>query len=296
HYDDRGSGDTVLLIHGGLMDPMSGERFWITPGVVDDLVGAGYRTLVPDRRYHAGRTTAEFSVATWDVEADDMAAVLNAAGVERARVVAGSNGCSVAIRLARRHSDLVTTLALCWPARLDNEALQRQFDRSAGVIEASGTDAYLTALREQGLPRLGHDRPGFPYGVALLRDERLAASFLATPAHEAARIVRESAAALLPGELLRGVTRDDLEALQPSGITVAVIPADPEDPYHPREAALDLARAIPDATVANGSPVTPSPAFTEFRRAFRNSLTRLLSQETRRGATRAPSFRPITES
>ncbi len=102
-WDERGDGEAVLLVHGGLFDPMTGERFWTLPGVVDDLANAGYRVLTIDRRFSPGRTTADFASHSWDVEADDLASVLDATDVGRAHVVAGSNGCSAAARLALRH-------------------------------------------------------------------------------------------------------------------------------------------------------------------------------------------------
>ena len=111
-YGDDGDGRPVLLVHGGLFDPMDGERFWKNPGIVEDLA-AGYRTLLPGRRFSGGRTTAPFAVHSWDVEADDVVAVLHAAGVEQADVVAGSNGCSAAFRLVLVYPHLVRSLVLC---------------------------------------------------------------------------------------------------------------------------------------------------------------------------------------
>jgi pimeloyl-ACP methyl ester carboxylesterase len=175
----RGQGSTALLVHGGLFDPMDGARFWIAPGVADDLAVAGYRVLTPDRRYSVGRTTSVFRPHSWDIEAADLATLLAAAGGAPAHVVAGSNGCSAAIRLALTRPECVRSLTLCWPATLDNAALLAQFERSAAFVAESGPAGYLAELRPQGLPRLGEERPGFPYGAALLRDARLASSFLA---------------------------------------------------------------------------------------------------------------------
>src|SRR5215217_3250038 len=106
-YEDLGEGEPVLLVHGGLFDPMDGRRFWLRPGVADDLVAAGFRALVPDRRFATGKTQAPFALHSWDVEAGDLRAVLDHGGVATAHVVAASNGCSAAIRLALTRPDRV---------------------------------------------------------------------------------------------------------------------------------------------------------------------------------------------
>jgi pimeloyl-ACP methyl ester carboxylesterase len=269
HYHDSGAGAAVLLIHGGLMDPMDGERFWITPGVVGDLAAAGYRTLVPDRRFHAGRTSADFGVAGWGVEVDDLLAVLDAAGIERAHVVAGSNGCTAAVRLALRRSRRVRSLVLCWPAAAENQWYDAQFERAAAFVADAGPAAYVELLRRDGLPRPGEQRPGFAYGASLLHDERCRASFVATPAGTAASVFRETARLLLPGEVLRGLSHDDLVDLDRSRIAVHVVPPGPEDSGHTLAATLTLCDALPGAIVTPPTPVAPSSRFPASRERFR---------------------------
>jgi pimeloyl-ACP methyl ester carboxylesterase len=278
HLGDQ-DGAAVLLIHGGLFDPMTGERFWIAPGVAGDLVAAGYRVLVPDRRFSAGRTSADFAVHTWDVEVADLAAVLDDTGVERACVVTGSNGCSVAALLALAHPARVATLVLCWPPTRTTAAFRDTFERSAAAVEASGTAAYLDELRRNDVPRPGEERPGFPFGFALLRDRRAAATFLARSGAEAARVIRATAAALLPGDPMRGMTPAGMQRLDRSGIPTFVMPAEPEDPYHPRSAALALAGALPSAVLARGHPVTPSRFFPDYRAAFAQTLVSVFAHE-----------------
>jgi pimeloyl-ACP methyl ester carboxylesterase len=275
-WDDRGNGDAVLLVHGGLFDPMTGERFWLTPGVGADLASAGYRVLTPDRRFSPGRTTADFAAHSWDVEADDLIAVFDAAGVERASVVAGSNGCSAATRLALRHPERVATLVLCWPAAPTTSATLASFEQSATAVERDGTASYLDRLRRDGVPRPGEERPGFPYGFALLHDRRTASSFLALTGAEAAQVFRETATALLSGDPIRGLTRDDAGRMGNGNIPTHIMPAEPEDPYHLRAVAFSLRDAIPNARLTRGFPVTPSRFFAETRDGFVAELQRLL--------------------
>ncbi|MEM8533102.1 MAG: alpha/beta hydrolase, partial [Chloroflexota bacterium] len=130
-YDDGGDGPPVLLVHGGLFDPMDGERFWGTPGIAEDVRARGYRVLIPDRRFSTGRTTSTFTTHSWDIEATDLAKVITDAGVAKVHLIAGSNGCSAAIRLALSAPQHIRSLVLCWPATPDNDSLGRAFNNSA---------------------------------------------------------------------------------------------------------------------------------------------------------------------
>lgn len=93
----------LLLIHGGLADGMNAERFWHRPGIAAGLIAAGHDVVAPDR---------DTCPASWDVAADDVARNIHRA----ATVIAGSNGTSVALRLALRHPDLVDRVVALWPA------------------------------------------------------------------------------------------------------------------------------------------------------------------------------------
>jgi pimeloyl-ACP methyl ester carboxylesterase len=95
---------TVLLVHGGLWDDTDADLFWRRPGVVDGLRSRGFEVRAVDRLPRA---------ASWAAEADHLAALLPQQPVT---VVAGSNGCSAAVRLALAKPDLVEGLLLGWPA------------------------------------------------------------------------------------------------------------------------------------------------------------------------------------
>ncbi len=101
---------SVLLIHGGLGEDMDAERFWIRPGIVAGLRAAGLAVAAPDR---------DTCPPSWSAAADAMAGELTAP----TSVVAGSNGVSVAVRLALRHRRLVDRLVLLWPATCGDPAV-----------------------------------------------------------------------------------------------------------------------------------------------------------------------------
>lgn len=96
---------TLLLIHGGLWeDGMDADRFWRRPGIVSGLTRYGFDVLAPERLRRA---------PDWSAEADHLAAHLPPRPVT---IVAGSNGCSVAVRLALMFPSRVERLVLAWPA------------------------------------------------------------------------------------------------------------------------------------------------------------------------------------
>lgn len=104
HYEDVGSGFPLLLSHSWFC---TGEQWPQVP----DLVAAGHRVLNLDNRGHgrSGPCTARYSV--WDV-AEDLVAVLDHAGVDRAVLVGLSVGGFASIRAALQHPERVAALVL----------------------------------------------------------------------------------------------------------------------------------------------------------------------------------------
>jgi pimeloyl-ACP methyl ester carboxylesterase len=95
----------LLLVHGGLWEEgMNAGRFWRQPGIVAGLQGRGFDVLAPDRLPQA---------PDWTTEASYLARAIPDAPLT---VLAGSNGCSAAARLAVDFPGVVTRLLLAWPA------------------------------------------------------------------------------------------------------------------------------------------------------------------------------------
>lgn len=119
----------VVLVHGGLFEDISPESFWDEPGITAALRARGHTVAAPQRpaRPHS-----------WSEEGDALARAIRAHGFERALVVAGSNGCSAAIRAALQHPQLVERLMLCWPATAGDPVI----DELARVIitDAAGPE------------------------------------------------------------------------------------------------------------------------------------------------------------
>ncbi len=107
----------VVLIPGGLYEDMDVGRFWIEPGVVEDLDVAGFDAL-PVQRLR--RPTS------WSEDAAAVTAHIRDLGSDVVAVVAGSNGCSTALRLAIASPELVSRIVLCWPATAHDGAVDEK--------------------------------------------------------------------------------------------------------------------------------------------------------------------------
>jgi pimeloyl-ACP methyl ester carboxylesterase len=147
----------ILLIHGGLWgEGMDADRFWRHPGVVAGLERQGFDVLAPDRLPRP---------PDWTAETDHL---LPALSLRPDLVMAGSNGCSVAVRLALARPDQVPRLLLAWPATAGDPAVDGPTRRGlAGVGAPQPTiDALLAGggtLRGVGDDELA--RIGMPVGV-----------------------------------------------------------------------------------------------------------------------------------
>ena len=76
---------------------------------------------------------------SWTAEAEHLAKTAPATGMT---VVGGSNGCSVAVRLALQHPELVQRLILAWPATAGDTQLDA---RTGERLRASGADSITIA-------------------------------------------------------------------------------------------------------------------------------------------------------
>ncbi|MER7520011.1 alpha/beta hydrolase [Streptomyces sp. NPDC126499] len=134
-HDVAGDGpSTVLLLHSGVCD----RRMW--DGQFHALAEAGHRVVRCDLRGF-GDTPVDGP----HVHADDVAALLDALGAERAALVGSSFGGEVALEFAARHPGRATALALlCAAAPVDlepGERLRAFGRREDELIEAGDLDA-----------------------------------------------------------------------------------------------------------------------------------------------------------
>jgi pimeloyl-ACP methyl ester carboxylesterase len=157
---------TVVLIHGGLWEDMDAEQFWVRPGIVAGLTAAGLDVLAPDRLPQP---------PSWAAEVEHLLPLLPGGPVS---LVGGSNGCSVAVRIALTAPDRVDRLVLAWPASAGEsrvDAWSRAQGAPASMLVGETlrgvTDAELATLR---LPVAVLPGPANPFHVRSTGDRLLA--------------------------------------------------------------------------------------------------------------------------
>ena len=104
YYEVRGSGQPVVLLHGGMC---TAETF----DAQAEGLAARHRVYVPERRGH-GRTPDVEGPITYENMAEDTIAFMEAAGLESAHLAGWSDGALVALIVALRRPDLVRKLVL----------------------------------------------------------------------------------------------------------------------------------------------------------------------------------------
>lgn len=95
-YDDNGAGPAVLLIHGFPLN----RRMWLPQA--EALAAAGYRVITPDLRGF-GESDVPDSGYSMELFADDMIALLDHLGIERAIVGGMSMGGYVLLNMLERY-------------------------------------------------------------------------------------------------------------------------------------------------------------------------------------------------
>ena len=159
----EGNGPSIVLLHAGVVDSRVWEPF------VPLLTRAGYRTIRYDARGFGRSVTddVEFS------RVDDLLAVLDAFGIERAALVGNSQGGQIAIDFAVSRPDRVAALVqlasgiggLDIPMSPRDEAVEQRYEEvdAAGDIQAL-TDFELSlwgAGVDQPVDRLPAELQGF---------------------------------------------------------------------------------------------------------------------------------------
>lgn len=143
-YDDIGRGSPVVFLHAFPLD----RTMWAAQ---TSALAAEQRCLVIDLRGFG--ETAAAPPYSMDRYADDVAAVLDTAGVDRATVVGLSMGGYVAFALWRRHPHRVRALVLA-DTRASSDAADAR-DRRHELIEVARTGGAEAVAARQSVGILG---------------------------------------------------------------------------------------------------------------------------------------------
>jgi pimeloyl-ACP methyl ester carboxylesterase len=228
---EHGEGPTVVLLHG-----LTATRRYVVMGS-RALERAGHRVVAYDARGHGQSSPAARPAAySYVVLADDLGAVLDGLGIERAVLAGASMGAQTALRFALDHPGRVVALGLITPA-FDPEAptapeAYAGWDRLARGLREGGVEGFVAAYDLDAVPER------FRETVATVLHQRLSAHDHPLAVADALEAVPRSR----PFE-----TWEDLAAIEAP--TVVVASRDEPDPGHPLAVAERYVRAIPGATL-----------------------------------------------
>ena len=109
HYMEQGSGEPLVLVHGGLSD----YRSW---RMQIEAFSAQYRVIVYSRRYHYPNAWQEDGPEyTVELHAADLARLLRALDLDSVRLVGHSYGAFTSLVMTLHHPELVNHLVLAEP-------------------------------------------------------------------------------------------------------------------------------------------------------------------------------------
>ena len=219
-YVDEGLSDdpAVVLIHG------LSDSSWSFAGVVPRL--AGFRTIAVDLRGH-GSSSAPAGGYRPEELADDVAALMDHLGIDRATVVGHSLGTMVARAFALSYAARVNRLVLV--STIATPANEAAAELSVAVAEFTDLvpEDFVREFQESTLAEAAPD--GF--------FERVISESLRLPAH----VWREAVAGI--------VSADDSDRLGEITVPTLLVWGD-RDAWFPREDQDRVAAAIPGARLA----------------------------------------------
>jgi pimeloyl-ACP methyl ester carboxylesterase len=229
--DEHGEGVPVVLLHG-----LTATRRYVVMGS-KNLERGGHRVIAYDARGH-GRSApaADPDAYGYDVLADDLLAVLDDRGIDRAVLAGASMGAHTLVRFALEHPERAAALVVITPA-FDPDGDERDLERwdalSRGLREG-GVEGFIAAYGEPRVP------DEYRRTIGLVLRQRLSAHEHPDAVADALRVVPRSPAFGSWDEL----ARLDLP------VTV-VASRDEADPEHPYATGARYAEVIPGARLVS---------------------------------------------
>jgi pimeloyl-ACP methyl ester carboxylesterase len=241
HYEVSGVGPTFIWLHG-LIGSIDRSRAFGEG--MDGLAERGVRLLAWEARGHgeSGYTENEADY-TWTAHANDLRALVDALGIERACFGGSSMGAWVSTMFAIENPERVDRLVVVAPPPLADaiETAQQVFCGLASLVEAVGVEQAAEIVMK--LPQYAEMEEKDPKQFALTR--------------EWMRTLRAETAPYAIRGLLNG---PQLTAERFGEIRVpTLIVAHPDDPIHPASSADALHAAVA------GSQLVMAPDMDHFR-------------------------------
>jgi 3-oxoadipate enol-lactonase len=226
HGEAAGHGPPVVLLHG-----LTATRRNVVQGS-RHLIKRGYRLVAYDARGHGASSPAP-SYEYRDL-VEDLQAVLDELGLERAALAGSSMGATTAMAFTLEHPERVPALVQITPAYAgharSDDGDAGAWERMASALERGGVAAFVEAAQDDGIPERWREVAAQATRQRMERHEHLDAVV------QALRQVPASPA------------WDGLEALESLDVPVLIVGSrDEADARHPLAVAVEYERRLPNA-------------------------------------------------
>jgi pimeloyl-ACP methyl ester carboxylesterase len=239
-YEVVGSGPAVLMFAPGGFDARLEQ--WTTLSVYArtkllDGLSEKYSCIIFDRR-ECGESGGRVERVTWSHFAAQGKGLLDHLNIERAHLVGGCMGCSVATAFAVAYPNATLSMILYWPvggAKYRINSHQRFAEHLTYVQH--GLEQVVRLASEVGKPFNGDARGG-PWASVIRRDRAFADSFVRQKLDDYKFIVAGMARTLLDRDTAPGAEPEDLLRLD---IRALIVPG--SDVSHARMVKKFMRRA-----------------------------------------------------
>ena len=242
-YEVIGSGAPLLMFSPGGFDATLEK--WTTLGVyarikVLDHLSRKFTCIVFDRR-ECGQSGGRVEHITWTHYAAQGRGLLEHLKIDRAHIMGGCMGCSVAAAFGVAHRASTLSLLLWWPVggakyRINGH---RRFAEHVAYVNDHGLDQ-VVALAKSGDKSFGEDPRGGPWVSVLRRDAGFAGVYVRQSVEQYTALVAGIARSLIDRDTAPGAEPEDLLQLD---IPALIVPG--SDATHATSAARYLQECVP---------------------------------------------------
>jgi 3-oxoadipate enol-lactonase len=233
--EEAGEGAPIVLLHG-----LTATRRYVVMGS-RALERSGHRVVTYDARAHGASTGAEDPDAyDYDDLVEDLGAVMDDRGIDRAVLVGASMGAHTAVRMALDHPERVAGLVIATPAfdpEEDRDEGLKRWDALSEGLRTGGVDGFVEAYGDPQVPEQWKET------IDKVLRQRLGA-------HEHPDAVADALHAVPRSRPFE--SWDELGEIAVP--TVIVASRDDADPGHPYAIGERYAEAIPGAELRSEEP------------------------------------------
>lgn len=250
-YEVAGEGPPLLMLAPAGFD--SSMSRWRLNGVWKemqplDTLRKDFTLIAYDRR-EAGESGGRIEPLTWDCYARHGIALLDHLKIDRALVIGGCMGVSVALAIGARYPERVRGLLLHWPVGGYRWMIKARsnFDKHLAYLKEHGFAGVAAKAKQSGL--FWNDPEAGPWSAPIKHDAAFAARYLKQDVEAYRALVAQSRDKLFSDVMPSGATGEELLAMN---LPAFIMPGD--DASHSCSSAHALRELMPNAQL---SPLMP---------------------------------------